>query len=61
MIGPPAPRIYHLDNNYWGVVIVLPGCGQHMRNDFENADEALDWILDLQAMHAQVPDYAVTT
>ena len=46
-----APSVYHLDNGYWGVVIVLPGFGQHMRNDFESADEALDWVLGLQEMY----------
>lgn len=43
------------DNGYWGAIVVLPGAGgQHMRNDFEDQDEALDWVLSMQAMYREL-------
>ena len=36
-------ELYHLDNGYWGAVVVING-NRSMNNSFVDADEALDWI-----------------
>ena len=36
-------ELYHLDNGYWGAVVVVNG-NRSMSNAFIDADEALDWI-----------------
>lgn len=61
----PSSRIYSLNHcdpddreetlTHWGAVVVLPGAGgRHMRNDFEDQDEALDWVLGMRAMYAEL-------
>jgi hypothetical protein len=36
-------ELYHLDNGYWGAVVVVNG-NRSMNNAFIDSDEALDWI-----------------
>jgi hypothetical protein len=36
-------ELYHLDNGYWGAVVVVNG-KRSMNNAFIDTDEALDWI-----------------
>jgi hypothetical protein len=36
-------ELYHLDNGYWGAVVVVNG-NRSMNNAFIDTDEALDWI-----------------
>jgi hypothetical protein len=36
-------ELYHLDNGYWGAVVVVNG-NRSMNNSFIDTDEALDWI-----------------